>query len=194
MTEITENTGGRLVNHWRIAAWTAAGLILLLPLVAMQFTDQVNWDVSDFVIFGALLLGVGFTFEVAARKTGSPAHNTAYRAGVGLALLAAFLVVWVNGAVGFIGSENNDANLMYFGVLAVGIVGALIARFESPGMARAMIATTGAQVLAFVVALAAGWGVTWLVTVIFSALWLGSALMFRNATREQTREVEGAEG
>ena len=75
--------------------------------------------------------------ELAARKTG----NTAYRSGVGLALLAAFLLVWVNGAVGIIGSEDNDANVVYYGVLAVGLIGALIARFEPQGMSRAMIAT-----------------------------------------------------
>ena len=36
----------------------------------MQFTDEVNWDVADFVIFGVLLFGVGITYELAARKNG----------------------------------------------------------------------------------------------------------------------------
>lgn len=43
----------------------------------------------------------------------------------------------MNGAVGIVGSEDNPANLMYGGVLAVGIVGAVIARFRAEGMARA---------------------------------------------------------
>ena len=38
------------------------------------------------------------------RKTG----DAAYRTAVGVALAAAFLLIWVNGAVGIIGSENND--------------------------------------------------------------------------------------
>ncbi len=45
----------------RVAAWAAAALILLLPLVEMQFTDQVVWEETDFALFGALLVGVGVT-------------------------------------------------------------------------------------------------------------------------------------
>ncbi len=167
------------MSRWRIAAWTAAALILLLPLIAMQFTDEVDWDVTDFVFFGALMAGAGVAFELAARKTG----NAAYKTGVGLALAAAFLLFWVNGAVGIIGNEGNDANLMYYGVLAVGLIGALIARFEPQGMARAMIATAGAQGLVFVIALVAGWGFTGPITFFFLAFWLGSARLFQKAAR-----------
>ena len=141
MTGITENGGGWRGSRWRIAAWSAAVFMLLLPLVAMQFTDEVVWDVADFAIFGALLLGAGVTYELAARMTG----NTTYRFAVGLALAAAFILVWVNGAVGIIGSEDNDANLMYGGVLGVGVIGAVIARFRPHGMARALFATALAQ-------------------------------------------------
>ena len=148
----TEDGGGQRGSRWRIAAWAAAALILLLPLFAMQFTDQVVWDVADFAIFGALLVGVGVTFELAARKTG----NSAYRSAVGVALAAVFILVWVNGAVGIIGSEDNDANLMYYGVLAVGLIGAFVARFQPRGMARALFATALAQALVAVIALIAG--------------------------------------
>ncbi len=164
-------------SRWRIAAWTAVPLVLLVPLVTMQFTDEVAWDVTDFVIFGALLVGVGVAFELAARKSG----NTAYKTGVGVALAAAFLLIWVNGAVGIIGNEDNDANLMFYGVLAVGFIGTLIARFEPRGMARAMTATAGAQLLVFVIALVAGWGFTGLITLFFLALWVGSARLIQNA-------------
>ncbi len=151
-----ENGGARRGSRWRIAAWAAAALILLLPLVAMQFTDEVVWDVVDFAVFGALLVGAGITCELAARKTG----NTVYRSDVGVALAAAFILVWVNGAVGVVGSEDNDANLMYAGVLAVGIIGALIARFQPKGMARALFATALAQVVVAMIALIAGLGST----------------------------------
>ncbi|NNE47821.1 MAG: hypothetical protein HKN37_14310, partial [Rhodothermales bacterium] len=66
----------------------------------------------------------------------------------------------------------------------VGIIGALIARFEPQGMARAMVSAAGAQVLAFVIALAAGWGFTGPITLVFAALWLGSAMLFRRAAME----------
>lgn len=179
MPENPENGREQRGSRWRIAAWTAAGLVLLLPFIAMQFTDEVAWDVADFAIFGALLVGAGVAFELAARKSG----NTAYKTGVGVALAAAFLLIWVNGAVGIIGNEGNDANLMFYGVLGVGLIGALIARFEPQGMARAMIATAGAQVLVFVIALVAGWGFIGLITFFFLALWVGSARLFQNAAR-----------
>ncbi|PVE21158.1 hypothetical protein DC522_28095 [Microvirga sp. KLBC 81] len=189
MAGTAENNGGGRGSRWRIAAWAAAALILLLPLFAMEVTDQVVWDVADFAAFGALLVGAGVTYELAARKTG----NTAYRAAVGVALAAAFILVWVNGAVGVIGTERDNANLMYGGVLAIGTTGAIIARFQPDGMVRALFATALAQALVAVIALIAGLGSTgpswpWdilILTGFFAALWLISAWLFRKAAREQ---------
>jgi hypothetical protein len=182
--------GGRRGRFWRIAPWVIAALILLLPLVAMQFTDEVVWDETDFAVMGAMLFGACSAYELAARRTG----NTAYRAAVGVAVVAAFILVWINLAVGIIGSEDNPANLMYGGVLAVGILGALIVRFQPNGMARALGATALAQALVGMIALIAGLGSTganWpapivFLTGFFAALWLVSAWLFRQAAREQT--------
>lgn len=197
MTENTENRGGPRGRRWRIAAWAAAALLLLLPLFAMQATDQVVWDVTDFAIFGALLVGVGVTYELAARRTG----KTAYRWAVGVALAAVFLLFWVNGAVGIIGDEGDDANLMYYGVLAVGIIGAIIARFKPHGMARALFATALAQALVAVIALVAGLGAPLsgpaeilILNGFFVALFVGSAWLFRHAAREQPSAATGPEG
>ena len=180
-----EKGGGRHGSYSRVAVWAGAALLLLLlPLVAMQFTDQVNWEVSDFALAGALIVGVAVPYELAVRKTG----DGAYRAAVGVALAAAFLLVWVNGAVGIIGSETNDANLMYFGVVAVGVIGALIARFRSRGMARALLATALAQASVAAVALIAGLGSPFtgpfeivVLNGFFVALFVGSAALFRKA-------------
>lgn len=189
----TEGIEGPRGSRWRIAAWAAAGLLLLVPLVAMQFTNEVNWTAFDFAFAGALILAVGATFEIAVRKTGS----TAFRIAVGIALAAGFLLIWINGAVGIIGSEKNPANLMYLGVLAVGFIGAIIARFRPNGLAIAMFAAAAGQVLVAVIALAAdlgasgpGWpGDVLGLTVFFAVLWTGSGLMFRNAARERTPSV-----
>jgi len=167
-------------SRWRIAAWGTAALLLLLPLVAMQFTGEVNWSAADFAVFGTLLACAGGAFELAARMT----RNTAYRAAVGVALAAAFLLVWANGAVGIIGSEGNPANLMFAGVLAVGLVGAAVARLRPRGMARALVATALAQALVAVIALVAGMGHILVATAFFGALWLASAWLFRRATLE----------
>lgn len=184
-----ESGGGRRGHLWRVAPWAIAALILLLPLVAMRFTDEVAWDETDFAIIGAMLFGACGAYELAARMTG----NIAYRAAVGVAVVAAFILIWINLAVGIIGSEDNPANLMYGGVLAVGILGALIARFQPHGMARALAATALAQALVGAIALIGGLGSTganWpgaiaLLTGAFAALWLISAWLFRKAARAQ---------
>ena len=147
------------------------------------------WDILDFTVFGAMLLSVGIIYTLAKRQ----ADNRAYKFAVGVALAAAFLLIWVNGAVGIIGDESNDANLMYFGVLTVGIIGAIIARFQPHGMVRALYATALAQAAVAVIALIAGLGSAapiWpkdilILTGFFVALWLLSAWLFRQAAREQ---------
>ena len=164
----------------------STGIILLLPLIAMQYTDEVVWDLADFVVAGVLLFGTGLAYELMARKGGT----VAYRAAVGIALATVFLLVWVNGAVGIIGSENNDANLMYFGVLAVGIIGAIIARLQPLGMARALFVTALAQALVPVIALTiwqpTSWGAAgvfgvFVLNAFFVMLLVGSALLFKRA-------------
>lgn len=145
----------------------------------------MNWTFADFVVFGALVAGVGAAFALALRMSSS----IPYRIGVGIALAASFLLIWVNGAVGIIGAESNDANMMFFGVLAVGVIGALLGRFQSRGMARALYATAVAQVLVGVIALAGGLGVegaAWprdilFATGFFGLLWLLSAWLFGKA-------------
>ncbi|WP_207484363.1 hypothetical protein [Arenibaculum pallidiluteum] len=169
--------------------WAGAAVLLLLPLVAMQFTDEVDWDEADFLVFGAMLVSACGGLERAARMTSS----IAYRAAMGVALAAAFILVWMNLAVGIIGSEDNPANLMFGAVLAVGIIGAAMARLRPRGMARALLATALAQSSVTVIALIAGLGSTgpgWpggilSLTGFFTALWVGSALLFRKAAREQ---------
>jgi hypothetical protein len=175
---------GMQKNITRIALGT--GFILLIPLVAMQFTEEVKWGVFDFIFMGALLFCTGLAFVLLARK----ARTVSYKAGVGIALAAGLLLVWVNAAVGIIGSDE-AFNVLYLGALAVGVVGALVARFEPPGMARAMFATALALALVPVVAL-----ILWPSVVIdeppgavgvfilnsfFVLLFVVSALLFRRA-------------
>jgi hypothetical protein len=164
--------------------WGAAAFLLLLPLLAMQFTEEVNWDETDFIVAGALLFGACGAFELAARMTGS----SAYRAASAVAIVAALILIWVNLAVGIIGSEDNPANLMYGGVLAIGIVGAFVARFEPRGMVRVLVAMAFVQAAVAAIALFAGLGSigpSLGLTAFFAALWLTSAWLFRMAAGEQ---------
>ena len=127
--------------------------------------------------------------------------NTAYKFAVGLALATPFLLAWMIGAVGVLGRAGDRADLMYIGVFAVGIMGAIIARFQPHGMARALFATALAQALVAVIALIAGMhqapyssvGEILGLNGFFVALFLGSAWLFRNAARERTPAGAGPE-
>lgn len=175
----------------RVALVTAC--ILSVPLVAMQFTDEVAWGVVDFAVAGVLLGGTGLIHQLAAGKAG----NVAYRAAVGVALAAALFLVWSVLAVGVIGVEGDPADLMYFGVLGVGIIGAVIARFQPHGMARALLATALALALVAVIALIAGKhqvpassvGEILGLNGFFVALFIGSAWLFRHAARSQPKKA-----
>ncbi|MEP0546704.1 MAG: hypothetical protein ABJF88_07225 [Rhodothermales bacterium] len=160
--------------------------MLLLPLIAMQFTDEVDWTGSDFVFAAVLLFGSLGLFELAVRKSG----DAAYRAGAGVALAAVFLLVWVNGAVGL---TDSAADVLFFLLVpAVAIVGALLARFQPRGMARAMFATalvlTSVAVAALVAGIVPAYNSTFEILGIagfFAALFVGSGLLFREAAREK---------
>lgn len=116
--------------------------------------------------------------------------GTAYRCAIGVALATACILVWLSLGVGIIGKDGDPANLMYFGVLAVGIVGALVARFRPHGMARALFAMALAQALVAAIALIAGLGLPFsgpaeivLLNGFFVAMFAGSAWLFRRAAR-----------
>ncbi len=172
----------------RLAVWASvAALLVAVPLVAMAFTSEVKWSPLDFV-FVLVLWGVlGVVYEFAAQRS----SNATYRAAVIVALGTGAALIWVNGAAGIIGDEGNEANLLYAGVLAVAVLGAILARFAPNGMARALLAAALAQVAVGVVALAGNLGAEgrgWpldvvMLTAFFATLWLIAAALFRNASR-----------
>ena len=87
-------------NKRLIGIMITAALLLLIPLIAMQFTNEVNWTLFDFVVAGALLLGTGLMCELAIRKI----HKMKYRIAICVALLAVFLLIWAELAVGIFGT------------------------------------------------------------------------------------------
>ena len=180
---------GRLRNRLRPYVWGTAVLLLLLPAVVMRFTSEMNWDETDFIVWGAMLALAAGAYELATRM--SP--NRAYRAGAAVAVLTSFLLVWVNLAVGFIGSEDNPANLMFFGVIGIAVVGSLIARFRAEGMAKAMLTAAAAHALIAPITLIVGWGMMEppgavaliLLILVFTMPWLLSAALFRRAAEDE---------
>ena len=180
MAKGAESPGGRRSIPWRIVGWSIPALLLLLPLVAMQLTDEVTWTASDFVLAGVLFGSVGLAFEFIVRKSSS----LAYRSGAALAVVAAFLTFWANGAVGMIGSEDNPYNLLFLGVLLVALLGAVVARLEPAGMARAMVLTAIAQATVGAFGLSAD-RLGGALSIGFAGMWLLAAALFWNAAREQ---------
>ena len=125
--------------------------------------------------------------------------HTAYRFAAALSLVAALLIVWLNVAAGLIGIEDDDpANLLYVGVLAIGFIGAIIARFQPWGMARALFTTALAQALVGAIALklpnTAGSLQIVIVHGVFVALFPGAALLLRYAARKGFTPRDGATG
>lgn len=176
-------------NLWSIAVWSAAAFLLLLPAVAMRFTGEVDWDETDFIVMGVLLTAACGTYELANRMS----RNWAYRGGVGIAVVASFLLIWINLAVGIIGSEDNPLNLLYGGVILAAIAGAVGAGGNADGMVRAMLMPAVLQSLMAVLAISAGRadppGAFGLVVLngFFVVLWLLSACLFRKASRQELR-------
>ncbi len=170
-------------NLWRVLMWGGAATLLALPLIF-----HAPWTLSDFVIAGGMLAVAGAVVELAMRAPG----GLAYKGGAIMAVAASILLFWVNGAVGFLGDEGNPANLVFLGVIAIAVGGAVLGRFKPMGMARAMFAAAAAQVLIGVVAIPLGWaspggaGLYEVVmgTSLFAVLWLIAFGLFRKAAED----------
>jgi hypothetical protein len=170
----------------RIAIGT--GLMLLIPLV-LTLLASWHWRPGALLLAVVLLLGgAGLTYELMTRKMGNLA-NRAYQFAVGVALAAVFILVWMNAAVGGILGDD-PANMMYFGVLLVGFIGAVIARLEPRGMSLTLFATAFAIELVPAIAWIIGTpaftnGVVAVFGLhsVFAILFVASGLLFRRAHR-----------
>jgi hypothetical protein len=87
-------------NKRLIGILLAVALLLLVPLIAMQFTGEVNWTLSDFVVAGVLLLGTGIMCELVMRKVKEVEKRIVI---CGVILIVLFLI-WAELAVGVFGT------------------------------------------------------------------------------------------
>lgn len=78
----------------------AVPILLLIPLIAMLFTDEVIWTLLDFNVAGIMLLCAGLTFEFILRKV----KTTKLRIALCVTLFLAFFLVWAELAVGIFGT------------------------------------------------------------------------------------------
>jgi len=183
----------QVASNWgrspvRYLMWGVAGFLLLLPAAAMQFTAEVDWSPFDFAAMGAMLAVACGLVELGARASG----NRAYRVGVALAVGTGFLLTWANLAVGVVGHEGNAANLMFFGIVAVALVGSVAAWGRPGGMMLTLGAAALMQAAAHVAAYAADLGAeepgtrvrVLVIGLGFATLWALSAACFRAAWRK----------
>ena len=87
-------------NKRLISVVLTSAILLLIPLIAMQFTDEVNWNLFDFIIAGTLLIGTGLIIQLVFWKT----KKIKYRIIIVAALLIVFLLIWAELAVGIFGT------------------------------------------------------------------------------------------
>lgn len=181
----------KLLKPYLTIPYAAAGSLALLaiPLIAMQFTDEVKWSLSDFVIMGLLLFSASSLLVVSLRST----PRIAYRAGALIGVGTTFLMVWVNLAVGIIGAGPNAGNLMYGSVVVILVVAIYQSRLKPIGMQRAMFIAAFAVLLVGAIALLSnmqnypGSSVKEItgVSVFFAIPYLVSALLFRFDARSE---------
>lgn len=115
-------------------------------------------------------------------------QKSTYGLAIAATLVAALMLIWFSLGIGIIGADGDPANLMYFGVVAVGVIGAFIARLQPQGMSRVLIVMAVIQALIAVIAIIAKMGVPFsgplellLLNGFFVALFLGSAWLFHRS-------------
>jgi hypothetical protein len=74
--------------------------LLLIPLIGMIFTDEINWSLFDFIIMGFLLIGLGMGIHLVSTRT----KNLKVRIFYILIVFLLFLLIWAELAVGIFGT------------------------------------------------------------------------------------------
>ena len=154
--------------------------LLMVPLVGSRVVDDWNWNAGAFVRVYLLFFVTGMLYAAIAKKMGS----WAYKAGVGVALVAGFALGW--STMVQTADSGHPERLSYLSVLVVGFIGACLARLKAPGLAVTLFAMAAVLALISVVLpfgapsdmalrMAIGHGV-------FVALFTASGLLFRHAS------------
>ncbi|MBX7535306.1 hypothetical protein K3175_06500 [Qipengyuania sp. GH1] len=175
MTRIYETPSGHEkkpgLNGWRVAGWGTLLALLALPAIAMQLTGEVGWTASDFV-FAAILLGaLGAGIELAVKVGRNGAHTFA----LVLTALAAFVTLWANAAVGFVG--DGPINMVFGAIIGTFLVLAALARFRPGAMFWLCCGVIAAELATGLAAQFTGQA-DWLPVLFAAGLWLPPAALF----------------
>jgi len=163
-----------------------------IALLAIPFFAKADWNLLDFVVAGFLLFTTGFIFKLITFK----ATNLTYKIAAAIALGSGLFLIWANLAVGIIGEfTEHPINLVYFEIIAIGIIGTIITRFQAKGMKYTMLAMTGALFLIAFIVLLIGTDEKyfpshshfgfWVFHFFFAVQFIISALLFHRSANEQ---------
>ncbi len=164
-------------HPWRWLGWGFVTTLLMSPLIAMQFTTEVNWTLTDFVVAAILLGGTALCIEFACHST----RHAKGRLGWALLVLTSLLLIWINLAVGIIGHEGNPANLVYIVVLASVVIGACWVGGQPQAMARVLWLTAALQIAVEIYFQLAALGAAPVINLAFAFLWLLASALLRHA-------------
>ena len=180
-------------GHTRMPQWgrtmlrvaSGALAVWMVPLVASQFVEDWHWGVAGFVRVYVLFFATGMVYALVARRV----SVWSYKAGVGVALVAGFAFGWSNMVQ--VADSGNPANLWYYSVLVVGVVGACLARLKARGLAFTLFAMAATLVVISVMLpsgappnlarnMAIGHSV-------YVALFTASSLLFKTASQQASK-------
>lgn len=166
-------------SRLRLLGWGSALALLSLPAIAMWAgADGVLWTASDFVIFAIMLAILGGGIELAMLRS----SNLAYRLGAIAACGIGFLTIWADLAVGMIGSENNDYNLIFLGIVLAAAIGAALVRGNAGGMSKVTFTAGAAQFVTAAIGYSADpRGAVF--SMAFAVPWLVSGALFASAAK-----------
>ena len=190
MAPTPDDSADRLNLFLRIAGWSGGVLLLLLPLVAMQFSEAVLWTAGDFLIASAIIGAAGLAAEGLLRAS----RDWGYRIAAALTVVGGFALVFASGAVGVVGAESHPANLAYPALMLALLCAGVLARGRAGAMSR--VAAAGAAGLVLIATVVAATGVAvWgeglgdalAVTFGFALAFLIAAALFRAAAGRARR-------
>lgn len=165
------------INWWRILPWTGAAALLGAAAVASRTVAGFDWTARDFAAMGILLALACLGLDVALRLAGGTLH----RAALALMLVTGLAMVWINLAVGIIGSEDDPANLVFFAILAGGATGAALTRLSAAGMTLVAGQMAGATALVALALATGGHPREGLLVLGFAGLWAAAAALLGKA-------------
>ena len=127
-------------------------LLLMVPFIAMQFSQEVDWSFSDFAIMGSLIFITGLAYVLLTRFAKNWMLKIAFAITIGIT----FFMIWANLAVGLIGAGPHAGNLMYIAIYLIVAIGTLKYYSNPKKMSNVALTAIGGLILLTLIAFMAG--------------------------------------